>query len=36
MSLVTERNYSIEAYKARLNKIHEPTHVTIEINECRM
>ncbi|MHB8136986.1 MAG: CDF family Co(II)/Ni(II) efflux transporter DmeF [Smithellaceae bacterium] len=36
VSLVTARNYSIEAYKARLNKIHELTHVTIEVNECRM
>ncbi len=36
VSLVTARNYSIEAYKARLNKIHELTHVTIEVNECKM
>jgi cation diffusion facilitator family transporter len=36
VSLVTARNYSIEAYKARLNKIHELAHVTIEVNECRM
>lgn len=36
VSLVTARNYSIEAYKARLNKIHKLAHVTIEVNECRM
>jgi len=35
VSLVTARNYSIEEYKARLNKVHELTHVTIEINECK-
>jgi cation diffusion facilitator family transporter len=36
VSLVTARNYSIEAYKERLYKIHELAHVTIEVNECRM
>jgi cation diffusion facilitator family transporter len=35
VSLVTAKNYSIEEYKVRLNKIHELTHVTIEINECK-
>ncbi|MFA4916334.1 MAG: CDF family Co(II)/Ni(II) efflux transporter DmeF [Syntrophales bacterium] len=35
VSLVTARNYSIEEYKARLNKIHKLAHVTVEINECK-
>jgi cation diffusion facilitator family transporter len=35
LSLVTSRNYSIEEYKARLNKVHELAHVTIEVNECK-
>jgi Co/Zn/Cd efflux system component len=35
VSLVTSRNYSIEEYKARLNKVHELAHVTIEVNECK-
>jgi cation diffusion facilitator family transporter len=34
VSLVTARNYSIGEYKARLNKVHELAHVTIEINAC--
>jgi len=34
VSLVTARNYSIEEYKERLNKVHELAHVTIEINSC--
>jgi len=35
VSLVTARNYTIEEYKARLNKVHELAHVTIEVNECK-
>jgi len=35
VSLITGKNYSIEEYKARLNKIHELAHVTIEVNECK-
>lgn len=35
VSLVTARNYSAEEYKARLNKVHELAHVTIEINGCK-
>ena len=35
VSLVTARNYSIEEYKVRLNKVHELAHVTIEVNECK-
>jgi cation diffusion facilitator family transporter len=35
VSLVTAKNYSIEEYKARLNKVHDLAHVTIEINECK-
>jgi Co/Zn/Cd efflux system component len=35
VSLVTARNYSIEEYKARLNKVHELAHVTIEVNKCK-
>jgi len=34
VSLVTSKKYSIEEYKARLNKVHELAHVTIEINAC--
>ncbi|MEW5817279.1 MAG: CDF family Co(II)/Ni(II) efflux transporter DmeF [Spirochaetota bacterium] len=34
ISLVTEKKYSIEDYKARLNEIHELVHVTVEINKC--
>jgi len=34
VSLVTARNYSIEEYKVRLNKVHELVHVTIEVNAC--
>ncbi len=36
VSLVTARNYSIEEYKVRLNKMHKLAHVTIEVNECRV
>lgn len=35
VSLVTARNYSAEEYKARLDKLHELAHVTIEVNECK-
>lgn len=35
VSLVTAKNYSAEEYKARLNKVHELVHVTIEINGCK-
>ncbi len=35
VALVTSKNYSIGEYKARLNKVHELAHVTIEINECK-
>jgi cation diffusion facilitator family transporter len=35
VSLVTARKFSIEDYKARLNKVHELAHITIEINECK-
>ena len=35
VSLVTARNYTIEEYKARLSKVHELAHVTIEVNECK-
>jgi cation diffusion facilitator family transporter len=34
VSLVTARKYSIEEYKARLAKVHELAHVTVEINKC--
>lgn len=34
VSLVTSKKYSIEEYKARLNKVHELAHVTVEINAC--
>ncbi|MCE5226233.1 MAG: CDF family Co(II)/Ni(II) efflux transporter DmeF [Porphyromonadaceae bacterium] len=35
VSLVTANKYSIEEYKARLDKVHELAHVTIEVNECK-
>lgn len=35
VSLVTARNYSIEEYKARLSKVHELVHVTIEVSQCK-
>lgn len=35
LSLVSARNYSAKEYKARLEKVHELAHVTIEISECR-
>lgn len=35
VSLVTAKQYSIEEYKARLSKVHELVHITIEINECK-
>jgi Co/Zn/Cd efflux system component len=35
VSLVTAKQYSLEEYKTRLNKVHELVHVTIEINECK-
>ena len=34
VSLVTAKNHSIEEYKARLNKLHELAHITIEIYDC--
>jgi cation diffusion facilitator family transporter len=34
VSLVTGKKYSIEEYKARLSKVHELAHITVEINEC--
>lgn len=35
VSLVTAKQYSIEEYKSRLNKVHELVHVTIEVNGCK-
>jgi Co/Zn/Cd efflux system component len=35
VSLVSEKNCSIDVYKMRLNKIHELAHVTIEIHKCK-
>ena len=35
VSLVTANRYSIKEYKARLEKVHELAHVTIEVNECK-
>ena len=35
VSVVTGRNYSTEEYKARLSKVHELAHITIEINSCK-
>jgi cation diffusion facilitator family transporter len=34
LSVVTGKKYSIEEYKKRLKKIHELTHITIEVYEC--
>jgi cation diffusion facilitator family transporter len=34
VSLVTAKKYSIEEYKARLTKVHELAHITVEINKC--
>jgi cation diffusion facilitator family transporter len=36
VSLVTSKNNTVEDYKARLKNIHELTHVTVEIFECRV
>lgn len=36
VSLVTSKNNTVEDYKTRLKKIHELTHVTVEIFECRV
>ncbi|MFH1054627.1 MAG: CDF family Co(II)/Ni(II) efflux transporter DmeF [Candidatus Altiarchaeota archaeon] len=35
ISVVTARKYSVKYYKERLKKVHELTHITIEINECK-
>jgi len=35
ISVVTAKKYPIEYYKKRLKKVHELTHITIEINECK-
>jgi cation diffusion facilitator family transporter len=35
ISLVTGRKYTIEEYKMRLRNVHELTHVTIEIHQCK-
>ena len=35
VSVVTSKDISTEEYRARLNGVHELTHLTIEINECR-
>ncbi len=35
ISLVTGRKYTIEEYKMRLINVHELTHVTIEIHQCK-
>lgn len=34
VSVVSARDYSIGEYKARLSKVHELTHMTVEINQC--
>jgi len=34
VSLVTAREYPIEEYRMRLEKVHELAHTTIEINKC--
>lgn len=35
VSVVTGKKIPIEAYRLRLNGIHELTHLTIEVNECK-
>jgi cation diffusion facilitator family transporter len=35
ISVVTAKDYSIEYYKKRLEKVHELSHITVEINECK-
>ncbi|MBM3309680.1 MAG: CDF family Co(II)/Ni(II) efflux transporter DmeF [Candidatus Altiarchaeales archaeon] len=36
VSIVTGKRYPVEYYKKKLNKVHELTHVTIEINKCKV
>ena len=35
LSVVTAKKFSIEDYKARLAGVHELTHLTIEVNDCK-
>ncbi len=35
VSVVTSKDISTEEYRARLSGVHELTHLTIEVNECR-
>jgi cation diffusion facilitator family transporter len=35
LSVVTEKKFSIEDYKARLAGVHELAHLTIEVNDCK-